>query len=183
MTKTRILQIVSLLVIVTCVCILYFLRQKKPLPSIAEKPTSTTIVKEEPQVIDVERLEINGKRVVGLPAGQEKSEIMKIHVSNRPSDDWKPGLEKALVAQGGNNIKDIKIEKLDSYIWTESGVSLHVDTVKITLKDQKDSSVSFNAMIDSQTGKILKNWNQPVIDNFNHQKKFKVRIDPRYYNN
>lgn len=180
MTKIRIIQIASLLVIVTCVSLLYFVRQKKDI--IVSTTKTKSIVKEVPSQIDVEKLEIDGKKVFGLPPGQEKVAIKQIHVSNHPSDEWKPNLEKTLQAQGGNHIKDIKIEKLDSFIWTESGIALHVDSVKITLKNDNDSTVSFNAMIDSQNGKILKNWNQPVIDNFQHQKNFKVRIDPRYHN-
>lgn len=181
MTKTRVLQIVSLVVIITCVALLYHLRQKKLITVVPESksPSPTKIAA---PVIDVEKLEIDGKRVYGLPAGKEKVAIKTVHIANRPSESWRPNLEKALLAQGGSHIKDIEIEKLDSFIWTESGVTLHVDTVKITLKNDKDSTVSFNAMIDSGSGKILKNWNQPVIDNFDHKKNFKVRIDPRYHN-
>lgn len=180
MTKTRIIQIASLVVIVTCVSLLYLVRQKKTI--VVTPEVTKPIVNVAPPKIDVEKLEIDGKKVIGLPPGQEKVAIKQIHISNHPSEEWKPNLEKTLQAQGGNHIKDINIEKLDSFIWTESGIALHVDSVKITLKNDKDSTVSFNAMIDSQNGKILKNWNQPVIDNFQQQKNFKVRIDPRYHN-
>lgn len=181
MTKTRLIQLISMVIIVGCVSLLYFNRQKKVIVQTPD-PSKSSMVIQTPPKIDVEKLEIDGKRVIGLPPGKEKVAIRQIHVANHPSESWKPNLEKTLHAQGGNHIKDIAVEKLDSYIWTESGVALHVDTVKITLKSDKDSTVSFNAMIDSESGKILKNWNQPVIDNFNHQQNFKVRIDPRYHN-
>lgn len=176
MTRNRLL---SFLVILIIVGVAYFLsRGKSSHPvSQSQKPEVTI-----DHVIDEVNLKFDGKKVMGLPPGQEKAAIRNLRVANNPTEDWKPALEKALIAQGGSEVKDIKIEKLDSFIWTESGVALYVETVKITLKNQQNSSVSFNAMVDSETGKILKNWNQPVIDNFDKKDNFKVRIDPRYHN-
>jgi hypothetical protein len=177
MIKNKILFLfLSVLLIVG---VIYFLKREKPSPSVSQKKSSPA---KETHIIDEVNLKFDGKRVMGLPPGKERDSIRNLRVSNRPSDNWKPNLEKALIAQGGSAVKDVQIEKVDSFIWTESRVALYVETVKITLKNDKNSSVSFNAMIDSETGKILKNWNQPVIDHFDKKDNFKVHIDPRYLN-
>lgn len=176
MTRNR---LISFLVVLIIAGVAYFLSKGKTTLPVSQTPKK--IVPKD-HVIDEVNLRFDGKKVMGLPPGQEKAAIRKLHVANTPGENWKPALEKALIAQGGSDVKDINIEKLDSFIWTESGVALYVETVKITLKNQQNSSVSFNAMVDSETGKILKNWNQPVIDNFDKKDNFKVRIDPRYHN-
>lgn len=175
MTKNRLISIFSVLIVIGVAYFLFWGKLIRNVPEI-KKPEIQT------HVIDEVNLKFDGKKVIGLPPGQEKVAIRNLRVSNTPGDNWKPALERALLAQGGSEIKDIKIEKLDSFIWQESGVALYVETVKITLKNNKNSNVSFNAMVDSETGKILKNWNQPVIDNFDKKDNFKVRIDPRYLN-
>jgi hypothetical protein len=177
MTKNKIL--IFFLAVLLIVGVIYFLKREKPSSPVSQKntpPVATT------PIIDEVNLRFDGKRVMGLPPGKEKVTLRNLRVANRPSENWKPNLEKALIAQGGSTVKDIKIEKVDSFIWTESGVALYVETVKITLKNEQNSSVSFNAMVDSETGKILKNWNQPVIDHFEKKDTFKVHVDPRYLN-
>lgn len=176
MTKKR---IIAVTVILLALGALFFLRREKSTLPVSQTQSP---VPEQPHVIDEVNLKFDGKKVMGLPAGKEVVTIRKLKVANRPTENWKPALEKALLAQGGSNVKDIQISKLDSFIWTESGVALYVETVKITLKNEQNAQVSFNAMVDSETGKILKNWNQPVIDNFDKKDNFKVKIDPRYHN-
>jgi len=176
MTNKKILSLSVVLLIVGT--IIFLRREKLSLPITEKKESSPNKV----HVIDEVNLKFDGKKVMGLPPGKEVVTIRNLKVANQAGENWKPALEKALIAQGGSNVKDIKIEKLDSFIWTESGVALYVETVKITLKNEQGSSVSFNAMVDSETGKILKNWNQPVIDNFDKRDTFKVRVDPRYHN-
>jgi len=176
MTRNRLLSIFVVLIIVG---VIYFLYRGKSAPQVSQTQKN---VAPETHIIDEVNLKFDGKKVMGLPPGNEKAMLRNLRVANSPGENWRPALEKALIAQGGSDVKDIKIEKLDSFIWTESGIALYVETVKITLKNAKNSSVSFNAMVDSETGKILKNWNQPVIDNFDKRDSFKVRIDPRYHN-
>lgn len=172
-------RIISLSVILLIIAAIIFLRREKPTLPVSQNPSKQA---PESHVIDEVNLKYDGKKVMGLPAGNEAATIRKLRVANKPTENWKPALEKALLAQGGPNVKDIQISKLDSFIWTESGVALYVETVKITLKNAQNTQVSFNAMVDSETGKILKNWNQPVIDNFDKKNNFKVKIDPRYLN-
>jgi hypothetical protein len=176
MNKNRSILFLSF---ITIAAITYIAMVEKDLPMLkttqAQKKLSSPF-------IDEINLRFDGKKVLGLPPGNERTTIRNLRIANRSQGNWKPGLHKALMAQGGNLIKDIKVEELDSFIWNESGIAIHVETVKISLKNAKNETTVFNAMVDSETGKILQNWNQPIIDNFDKRDNYKIKIDPRYLN-
>jgi hypothetical protein len=132
--------------------------------------------------IDVENLKIDGRKVIGLPPGKEKESLSKIQLSNRPSTEWDEKLEKTIRSQGGDGVKDVQLKSVDSFIWTQDGQSLFVESVIVTLKKPNNEEISFRVLVDSQTGKILKNWDQPIFDPANPRDNFKIKIDPRYHN-
>jgi hypothetical protein len=107
--------------------------------------------------------------------------INKMKIANTPSPGWQKGLEKVLRAQGGNNLKEVAFKKIDSFVWKEDGVSLFVESVLVTLKNDKNASTTFKVLVDAQTGKILKNWDQPVFDPANPRNNFRIKPDPRYH--
>ena len=131
--------------------------------------------------IDPDSLKIEGKRVVGLRPGNEKEEIKKLKVANTPSKNWGQALEETLRAQGGDAIKEIKFDKVDSFVWAHDGVALFVESVIVTLKSDKNVSTTFRVLVDAQNGKILKNWDHPVFDPANPREGFRIKIDPRYH--
>ncbi len=133
-------------------------------------------------VIDTETLTIDGKKVLGLPPGIEKKEIQKLKIANKASSEWEPNLEKSIRAQGGDSVKDIAIKKVDSFVWNHDGIALFVESVVVTVKNQKNEETSFKALVDAQNGKVLKNWDQPIFDPVHPKDRYKVRIDPRYHN-
>lgn len=136
-----------------------------------------------PAVVTPDTLTIDGKKVLGLPpVTDEKKPIEQLKIANKPSVEWKPNLEKTLRAQGGDNVKDIVIKKVDSFVWNHDGIALYVESVVVTVKNQKNEETSFKALVDAQNGKILKNWDQPIFDPIHPKDNFKVRIDPRYHN-
>ncbi len=132
--------------------------------------------------IDVENLKIDGRKVIGLPPGKEKESLSKIQLSNRHSTEWDEELEKTIRSQGGDGVKDVQLKSVDSFIWTQDGQSLFVESVIVTLKKPNNEEISFRVLVDSQTGKILKNWDQPIFDPANPRDNFKIKIDPRYHN-
>lgn len=173
MTRNRVL-ILSLLVITMAGAYFFLnLRKSGTDPSLSIQNT--------PPRVDTEKLEINGKKVVGLKPGKEKVEIKKLKVANKPSTSWEKGLKENLLQQGGNSIKDIKFTKIDSFVWAHEGAALFVESVIVTLKNEKNVSTTFRVLVDAQTGKILKNWDQPVIDPVNPREGFRIKIDPRYH--
>ena len=128
-------------------------------------------------------LEIRGRKVKGEIPPVSADGNRKLVLTNRVSPQWKAGLERSLLAQGGQTLKDIKISKLDSFIWSVGGQAVNVESVLIILENEKGELTRFNAMVDSESGKIIQTWNQPVIDPMNPRESEGVRIDPRYLQN
>jgi len=170
-------------IIFTCVLIigtLFLLKGR--LSKIVTIPESSSIPGRTEPTVDVDNLEIAGKKVIGLNPGTEKEDIRKIKVANHVSKDWEPNLKKTLLAQGGDAVKDLKIQKMDSFVWAQDGIALFVESVIVTIKNNKNAETTFRVLVDAQNGKILRNWDQPVIDPANPKDNFKIRIDPRYHN-
>ncbi|WP_408095411.1 hypothetical protein ACJVC5_10245 [Peredibacter sp. HCB2-198] len=149
-----------------------------PAPSTAKKTSATPPSSTPPG----KTFQIDGKKVVGLSPGKEEEEIKKLKVANAVSPEWQENLEVALKAQGGQAIKDIAIQKVDSFIWAQDGVALNVESVIVTLKNQKNEETTFRVLVDAQTGKILKNWDRPVFDPANPRQNFGIKVDSRYHN-
>ena len=83
---------------------------------------------------------------------------------NQISPDWKKKLENSLQYQMGSELKDLKVQPLKELILERDGHALHVQAVLIKIKNIADMESSFNAIIDSQTGKVIETWNQPVFE-------------------
>ncbi len=133
------------------------------------------------QKIDTKNLSIDGKKVMGLTPGNAPEEIKKLRVANYVSPNWETLLENSIREQGGQTLKEVQLTKIDSFIWPQNGIALHVESVLVNLTKNNNEKTSFKVLVDAQNGKILKNWDQPVIENMNPKDQFKVRIDPRYH--
>jgi hypothetical protein len=173
MIKKYVPVIVLSLLFVTIVFIVrsYFSTQKKSTP-----PKLTQQI-----IVNPEKIEINGRKVVGLPPGKEKEEIKKLKVSNAPSNDWEPALENTLRTQGGSALKEVSFNKVDSFVWAHDGIALFVESVIVTIKNDRNVQTTFRVLVDAQSGKILQNWDQPIYDPLNPKDRFRIRIDPRYH--
>lgn len=102
---------------------------------------------------------------------------------NKPSPEWEKRLETSLKAQGGNSLKEIIIQKEKSLVWMRDENPLLVESVVITLINQKDMESSFRALVDSQTGKVLESWDQTIFDPTKvRDETFRIKLDPRYTN-
>ena len=167
-------------VVVLVICLLsYFFLNQKIIPPESQVTEPNLEVKK--YKVDIENLKIDGRKVIGLPPGHEKEMISKIKVSNRPTDKWEKSVEEALRTQGGESIKEVIMKSVDSFVWTENGMALFVESVIVKIKNSKKEETTFRLMVDSQTGKILKNWDQPIYDPVNPRDNFKIKIDPRYH--
>lgn len=125
---------------------------------------------------------LNGRRVMNLPPGREKEALEAIKINNKVSEHWEEGVEHALKAQGGDAIKDITITKIESLIWTQPGFAINVESVVIGITNLKGERTSFRALVDSENGKIIQTWDQPVIDSINPRENMGIKVDPRYLN-
>jgi hypothetical protein len=173
--------------IIVAICVLSFFGLFYFLKNSSFQETLTTIKKSAiipskhhvPNV-NVEALEIDGKKVVGLNPGHEKEEIKNLKVANYVSEDWRPNLEKAIITQGGTSVKDLVIKTVDSFVWAQDGNALYVESVIVSLKNENNATTTFRALVDAQTGKILKSWDPPIFDSMNSKGNLEIKLDPRY---
>lgn len=134
-----------------------------------------------PKGLTPSQVEIDGRSVVGLPPGKEEKVAAKMKITNVPSPRWKEKVESFLKAQGGEGLKSLEIDRLDSFIWHNQGVALNVESILISITNKRDEKTKFRALVDSESGKILHSWDQPVFDPINPREKQGVKIDPRYF--
>lgn len=95
---------------------------------------------------------------------------------------WKENLERTLRTQGGALIKNVKIEKVDSFDWKVGKIDVRVDSIKVSLQNEQGQRSSFRAIVDASSGKVLQTWDQPIIDNFSAKTSGTIKIDSRYHN-
>jgi hypothetical protein len=125
---------------------------------------------------------VDGKKVLGVPPSFKQEDIVKIRPVNQVSADWIESTEKVLKAQGGSSLKDVQIQKVDSFIWMEDGQPLHVESVIVSLENDKLQKTKFRALVDAETGKILKTWDRPTVDSAIKDEDSSLKLDPRYHN-
>jgi hypothetical protein len=148
----------------------------KPIPSPVTMPDL-----QKDQLVQASPLPIiHGRKVAGIPPGQEASALKKLKVLNTVSTEWKESLITSIKLQGGEAVKDIRVEKTESYIWQKDGIALNVEAVIVSLKNAQGEETKFRAMVDSQTGKILESWDRPVADPLDPREDFHIKLDPRY---
>jgi hypothetical protein len=146
----------------------------------SSKQESKTVEKPEQGIpLKSSATKIDGRKVLNLPPGDEKETIAKLKVRPIEESDWEDGLKKNLRAQGGAGI-EIRLTKLESFMWAINDTAIPVESVKIELEDKGGRTSKFNALIDSNSGKILQTWNQPIVDPVNPREVPGVKIDPRY---
>jgi hypothetical protein len=121
------------------------------------------------------------RTIIGLPVGVKKK-IADIEVKNPVSEDWEEKLVEALKNQGGESVEKIEIKKVASLVWVQNDVGINVESVIVTIKGKDKKESLFKALVDSQTGKILETWDRPIQDPSNPKKGFRLKVDPRYFN-
>lgn len=122
------------------------------------------------------------KKMLPLTNKSEKAKNQKPFLVSGPSPVWEEDLKETLLVQAGGLIKNIKIKSVDSFIWKQDGVAMQVESVIISFLNEDNQETKFRALVDPQNGKILRNWDQPIVDPGNPRDSFKIKIDPRYHN-
>ena len=171
MTKLRLLLVLVTLLILGAVAY-SLLMDISLLPSGEEK----VLVKEVVVTPDPEE-----RKIIGLPPGVKK-EIKDIELNNSVSNDWEDKLIEALKNQGGDEVEAVEIKKISSFVWVQNDSGMNVESVVVTIKGKDKKESIFKAMVDSQSGKILETWDRPIHDPANPKKGFRLKVDPRYFN-
>lgn len=164
-------------ILITFILVILFFQKNKNNP---EKKMNHILP--QTKIKSLQNAEYKNKKVIGLTPGKETEESKNTFISNTPSPDWEEELKEALLYQAGNSITNIKIKHLDSFIWAHDGVAMHVESVVVSFLNENNQQTSFKALIDAESGKILKNWDQPIVDPGNPRDSFKIKLDPRYHN-
>lgn len=171
MTKKRIVALSFILATAT----LFILKEKEQITSAVQ---SMGIV---PQNVTSNATKPGAGVSPQVPAAPATSNS-KAEYANTPDPQWQSHLHKALKAQAGKSLKEIKIVKEKSFVYKKDDIPLHVESVLITLTNQQDASSSFRALVDSQTGKVLETWDRPIFDPADVRQGFRFKLDPRYTN-
>lgn len=169
-------RLLIIFVVIISAGALFLLRSRVPAPTAFDRSKPVNAPK-----IDFIKQEINGKKIVGLRPNKTAEDLKNLKVMNSPAPDWEPALRETLELQGGSSIKDIKLNKVDSFVWVQDGIALFVESLIVTIKNTNDVTTSFRVLVDAQNGKILKNWDHPIIDPVHPKENLTIKVDPRYH--
>lgn len=125
-------------------------------------------------------MKINGRKVINLPAGKTEKDLPDFIPQNIPSPEWQKSVKKALLLQAGGKLKDLKINTVESLVWIQNQTPLNVESVMISFRDPQNREIAFRALVDSQSGRLLQTWDQPVMDDFQNDSNEGIGLDPRY---
>lgn len=153
------------------------LRTKKSFPALP--PPSTPLRLPESQAVGEK---IKKQETVESEDSESGQTDMSIESEDEVTKAWKSKVEKSLFLQGGRELKAVNIQRVDSFIWDYEGISLNVESVVISITNQKGEERKFRAMIDPLNGKILRTWDYPVVDSMNpRENQTGLKLDPRYH--
>lgn len=156
--------------------VLFYLFKKNEAPKQAswdtfEKTEKNQVVHRKSTKKDLE--EINAQKVPPAnrrPASIPTREIIggkgPVHsFINSPSKDWKQKLGHELLNHRLDGSK-VLIKELTSGIRIEKGKGRYVERVIVTTTTAEGRQYSFNALADSETGKVLATWNPTIHEDF-----------------
>lgn len=115
------------------------------------------------------------------PPSDEVEGTPNTEMTESSAPEWKELLEENLRAQGGDEVEEIKIDKIDSFKWKHDGISLNVDSVVITIRGKQNQQTKFRAIVDPRNGKILNSWDRPIVEYADPSKRRGIKVDPRYH--
>jgi hypothetical protein len=169
--KLRLIQFIICACFVIASYYLFIKKQSRPPEQLSNETLQSPIEKVIPE-----------DRKISYPASVKPDQVKINPPVNVVSKNWKKDLEKSLQLQGGQQVKKISIELVESLIWVQDNTSLNAESVRITLSNQAGEKTSFRAIVDSQTGKILQSFDQPIIDPVNPRAIPGIKVDARYLN-
>lgn len=100
-----------------------------------------------------------------------------------PSIDepWEENVKVHLKRQAMDDNVEVDIIKESTLFWEEMGTSIEANTIKVQLRTPAGETTSFRALIDANTGKVLRTWDRPVLDPINPRERSGIKINARYH--
>jgi hypothetical protein len=112
------------------------------------------------------------ERELVLPYGKEKPQ--DFHVINSASADWKKRMAPQLMRFLEDGTK-LFVKKEKSMTIVERNYGRHVEQVYIKFETKKGRHYSYHALVDSETGTLLKTWNRTQHEGIGHARvRFRV---------
>lgn len=98
----------------------------------------------------------NQRITIALP---DQTVIKDASPLNKPHKEWKKRLGNEILRFMRPETK-VYLKKLESLTVYEKGRPLHVEKVHVKLTTPEGRLFSYNALVDSETGKVVETWNQ-----------------------
>lgn len=96
-------------------------------------------------------------------------------------EPWEENVKVQLKRQAMDDSVEVNIIKESTLFWEEMGTSIEANTIKVQLRTPAGETTSFRALIDSNTGKVLRTWDRPVLDPINPRERSGIKINSRYH--
>jgi Tfp pilus assembly protein PilN len=109
--------------------------------------------------------------------GKNKKQINEF--INQPASDWKEKLGHNLLDHRLPGTK-VFIKEVSGNIKIENGKGRYVEKVIVTTITAEGKQYSFNALADSETGKVLNTWNRTIHEEFGNKPNRGMSANPVY---
>ncbi|HLW56651.1 MAG TPA: hypothetical protein VKY27_04655 [Bacteriovoracaceae bacterium] len=96
---------------------------------------------------------------------------------------WEENVRSHLLRQAFDDDFEVKITKENSFTWEELGNSILVDSIKVSLRNPAGETSTFRAIVDHNTGKVLRTWDRPIFDPVNPRERRGIPLNPLYHPN
>ena len=106
---------------------------------------------------------IPSKKIVNI--NPKKIDKTKFKFSNEKNSDWKIVLRNRLL-DSLDNRPELTIKKEKSLIKVIRDKAIYVEQARIIIDHEDGRQDSFRALINSETGKIIKSWDRTIHEHF-----------------
>lgn len=94
---------------------------------------------------------------------------------------WQESVKSNILRQSFDQDVEIKLIKEKSFTWKEFGKPIEVERIKVSLRNPAGETSNFRALVDQNTGKILRTWDRPVFDPINPRQNKGIKLNPLYH--
>ena len=105
------------------------------------------------------------KNILFLNPKDEKIVKNEYKFSNKKNDDWETELRNRLL-DSLDNKPELTIKKEKSLIEVLKDKARYIEQAQIIIDHEDGRQDSFRALIDSESGKILRSWDRTIHENF-----------------
>ena len=129
--------------------------------------TKTTVVKKEKKT-SPKRVPAAMKAKLGLKKlgdrliiGDKVQKSEDIKYINKTNPEWQTAYTKKLLRLGkGKKVSELKIEHQKSMVQVKRKSARNLEHVRVSYLNENGNPFSYEALIDSETGSMVRSWNQ-----------------------